>query len=137
MKIFNSIFQTGVFLFFYFSVYQSCQNTPVKEKKESCYFLNDTIDFGIIKRRDTAYAEFNLMNSGNVEVIIKNVKADCGCTRISFNSYDTIMPQRTGLISVVYNNAETSDTGKIYKTIVVQTNLTTSFKIITLTGEIK
>ncbi len=96
-------------------------------------FKNDTIDFGIIRRNDTAFAVFELTNINHDPLIVKNVKADCGCTKIYYPK-DTLYANDSKIIKIVYDNKSTSDSGLIQKTILVQTNSYPSLHILVFKG---
>ncbi len=84
-------------------------------------FKEKTFDFGTIKEeRGVVTHTFLFKNLEQVPVIIKSVKASCGCTTPIWTK-KPVLPQKTGVIKVTYNPMNRP--GKFSKTITVTTNL--------------
>jgi hypothetical protein len=108
-----------------------------KKKLPRIAFINETYDFDSIKEGDTASYSFEFINKGKSNLIIRKVKASCGCTATQIISDN---PQKTsnkdgenssnleyiykkgtgGRINVVFNSAGRK--GEQQKSIVVVTN---------------
>lgn len=71
-------------------------NAPVAE------FDNKVFDFGTIKQGDKAEHVFKLTNNGKTDLIIRNVRASCGCTAVKHDN--VIKPGGTTNVSVVFNS---------------------------------
>ncbi|NDJ00117.1 DUF1573 domain-containing protein [Flavobacterium sp. LaA7.5] len=81
-------------------------------------FKSDTVDYGTVyKDEDSGIREFEFTNTGNEQLIIKDVKSTCGCT-IPSKPKDPIMPGKTGKIEIKYNMKP----GPIRKTITIMSN---------------
>ena len=63
---------------------------------------NKTIDCGQIAFKHPVTADFELRNSGNQPLLIKEVRTDCGCTTVSFPR-DPIAAGKTFLITTTYD----------------------------------
>ena len=63
-----------------FSAFITDDFSKVKEKYPKINVKNDHLDFGVINEGETYLATFEFTNSGNDVLIIRNVRATCGCT---------------------------------------------------------
>ncbi len=63
---------------------------------------SDKYDFGKVKQNTTVSHEFTVMNNGNADLVIKKVKASCGCT-VAKPSKDIIKPGDFAKIKVSFN----------------------------------
>lgn len=82
-------------------------------------FSENAFDFGEINQDDKVEHIFNLINDGERDLIIRNVRSSCGCTAVS-PSKKVIAPGETAPIKVVFDS--TGKKGKQTKTITVITN---------------
>lgn len=81
-------------------------------------FKSDTVDYGTTsKEEDNGLRVFEFTNTGDADLVIKDVKSTCGCT-VPTKPKDPIKPGQTGKIEVKYN----MHPGPIRKTITVQSN---------------
>ncbi len=62
----------------------------------------DKYDFGKVKQNTTVTHEFEILNNGNADLVIKNVKASCGCT-VAKPSKEVIKPGSSAKIKVSFN----------------------------------
>ena len=85
----------------------------------SISFDNNTFDFKEIKQGEKAEHVFTITNQGKSDLIIRNVKASCGCTAVSPVD-DIIKPGATTTMKVIFNS--TGKTGKQNKTITIISN---------------
>ena len=76
-------------------------------------------DFGKLISGEIVVATFVLTNSGNYNLIIEDVKSDCGCVKVSFPK-EPIKPQATGLIEVEFDSSGMF--GKQFKSIELVSN---------------
>lgn len=80
---------------------------------------SNTVDFGKIKQNSSADVEFFFTNQGKSDLIIRHVKAGCGCTAL-MPTENVIKPGARGSIKAKFNSGGYK--GNIYKNIFVYTN---------------
>jgi hypothetical protein len=85
----------------------------------SISFDNNTFDFKEIKQGDKVEHIFTITNAGKSDLIIRNVKASCGCTAVSPVD-DIIKPGAATTMKVIFNS--TGKTGAQNKTITIISN---------------
>lgn len=95
-------------------------------------FVKESISLGKIKKGVPASAQFTFKNTGNLPLILKEVKPTCGCTAADY-SKTPVLPGKYGFVKISYNAATT---GPFHKTIAVLSNSQELTKIIILTGEV-
>lgn len=81
-------------------------------------FKSDVVDYGKIAFGSDGVRTFTFSNTGDQNLIIKNVDSSCGCT-IPTKPEDPIAPGKTGVIKVKY---DTNRVGPIRKIITVYSN---------------
>lgn len=64
-----------------------------------------TFDFGKLKQGETVSHSFIIENTGNKELVIKDVTNECACTSTSF-SKTPIQPGSTGEVEITFNTKE-------------------------------
>lgn len=96
-------------------------------------FKSETIDYGEIDRGSDGVRVFEFTNTGNVPLVISNVRSSCGCT-IPKKPEEPIMPGKTGKIEVKY---DTNRVGPIRKAITVTSNADTPTKVLKIKGTVK
>lgn len=79
----------------------------------------NTVDFGKIKQNSSADVEYFFTNQGKSDLIIRHVKAGCGCTAL-MPTENVIKPGARGSIKAKFNSGGYK--GQIYKNIFVYTN---------------
>lgn len=80
---------------------------------------NPEFNFGTIKNGEKVEHEFVIRNSGKTDLIIRSVKASCGCTAVQPEK-NVIAPGETTKMKVIFNSA--GKTGSQNKTVTVITN---------------
>jgi len=115
-------------LAFLFSVLLFTAGEPV----DAVSWDSTEVDFGEIQQNIPATATYELTNNGDVPLLIKNVKAGCGCT-IPKYSKEAILPRETATIEATYNAKKI---GKFSKTAAVHTNLSEEPTLLRLKGEV-
>lgn len=94
--------------------------TPEKiTNAPSISFDNNTFDFKEIKQGAKVEHVFTITNQGKSDLIIRNVKASCGCTAVSPVD-DVIKPGASTTVKVIFNS--TGKIGKQNKTITIISN---------------
>lgn len=104
-----------------------------KEGLSEMKFINKRFDFGDVSNDTLLIADFNFVNIGNNDLIIKYVNPDCTCTGF-FLSNDTICPGDTAIIQLQLNTEDKHGFVKIYST--VRANTLTRFYKLTLTANV-
>lgn len=82
-------------------------------------FESKDFNFGTIKEGDLANFDYKLTNDGKTDLLIRKVKASCGCTAVT-PSETIIKPGQSTTIKSTFNS--TGKPGKQNKTITVITN---------------
>lgn len=90
--------------------------------------------FGTLVQGEKVAFTFQFTNSGDGPVLVKDVKAGCGCTVASW-SKDPIPPGNRGGIEIVFDSS--GRRGNQYKTATVITNGTQREHMLVITAEIK
>ncbi|MGB0430062.1 MAG: DUF1573 domain-containing protein [Bacteroidia bacterium] len=81
-------------------------------------FAKTSHDFGKIPQGKPVSYEFEFTNAGDAPLVLKKVKASCGCTT-PFYPTEPIQPGQKSKIKAVYNAA---GVGSFHKSITVTTN---------------
>ncbi|MDP4222639.1 MAG: DUF1573 domain-containing protein [Bacteroidota bacterium] len=80
-----------------------------------------TVDLGKIAGSTANNVEFKFTNTGKRDLIIRNIRASCGCTAVQQGTQgQAIKPGESGSIKATFNSG--SYTGKVTKAIYVNTN---------------
>ncbi len=117
------------FILMVFSFQLQAQN-----KKQAEMIFKDTLHvFGTVWYQSEAVYEFTFKNTGNVPLIIKNVKSSCGCTVPEW-SKEPVLPKQKGIIKVKY---DTKKIGEFYKIITVYSNAVNSPVKLYVQGTVK
>lgn len=82
-------------------------------------FVKTSHDFTKIPQGKPVSYEFEFTNNGDAPLVLKNVKASCGCTT-PFYPTEPIQPGEKSKIKAVYNAA---GVGTFHKSITVTTNI--------------
>jgi hypothetical protein len=85
----------------------------------SISFDENTFDFQEIKQGEKVEHVFTITNNGKSDLIIRNVKASCGCTAVSPVD-DVVKPGASTTMKVIFNSA--GKVGKQNKTITIISN---------------
>ena len=99
-------------------------------------FYKDTINFGEIKKGDSAIATFQFESIGDRPVKIINVEPSCTCSVVDYPKRE-FEKNTVGRITVKYLNSEDLRDGPITKLIAVQTNCKPSIHILTIEGIVR
>jgi len=91
------------------------------QKSPDIYFTETTYDFGQIESNKPAKHDFTFFNSGTAPLLLKEVKASCGCT-VPVWTRQPVMAGKSGVISVTFDPKD--EVGKVFnKSITVTTNI--------------
>lgn len=103
-----------------------------QEKTAKIEFKQQVIDYGEISKGSDGVRVFEFTNTGDVPLVISNVRSSCGCT-IPKKPKDPIAPGATGEIEVKY---DTNRVGPIRKTITVESNANTPTVAVKIKGKV-
>jgi len=79
-----------------------------------------TVDIGMMDPGTTRDVEFKFTNAGKRDLIMRNIRATCGCTAVQQGGNTTIKPGESSVIKATFNSG--SYKGKVTKAIYVYTN---------------
>lgn len=102
-----------------------------KKKRPKVSFDSKSFDYGVIMQGDKVEHNFKFTNTGKADLVIKNVKASCGCTQPTY-PFIPIKPGKEGSIGVIFDS--TGKLGRSLPTITVVTNARPSTYTLKLTG---
>ncbi len=95
-------------------------------------FKAETVDYGVISKGSDGVRIFEFTNTGDVPLIISDVKSSCGCT-VPKKPDGPILPGVSSSIEVKY---DTKRVGPIRKTITVYSNADEPIKPLKIKGEV-
>ncbi|MDN3596552.1 DUF1573 domain-containing protein [Zunongwangia endophytica] len=107
-------------------------NSAVAQKAAKMQFKSETIDYGEIKKGSDGVRVFEFTNTGDIDLVIKDVTSSCGCT-IPTKPESPVKPGETGKIEVKYN---TNIPGPIRKTVTVYSNAEEPTKALKIKGRV-
>lgn len=90
------------------------------------------VDFGTIRKGSKGVEILSFVNTGDVPLIISNVRSSCGCTVPTWPK-KPIKPGERGRIKVKY---DTQRLGIIRKSISIMSNAVTGRKLVKVVGEV-
>ena len=93
-------------------------------------FEKTEIDYGSVALGSDGVKSFKFKNTGNQPLVIKNVRATCGCTAPRWST-EAIQPGKTGTVEVKY---DTNRAGVFAKNLFVETNETQPQHTLTIKG---
>ena len=102
-------------------------------KKPIVSIEKDFFDFGELNQNESIETEFIIKNTGNAPLLIRSVKASCGCTVPEWPK-ELIDVGSTAEIKVTFNSG--TKKGKQNKTITLVTNAIPSTKVLLIKGTI-
>ena len=113
----------------------SCNSSPDnKQSQVNIRFLKDTFDFVELSKGTIVKATFKFQNTGTADLIIKKMSLGSGCTKATPEK-NTIAPGENSFINIEYNSGK--DSGRVLKTVVVETNTVPTLKVFYITGTVR
>lgn len=94
--------------------------TPAQEKTSKIKFQETNHDFGKVEKGVLLSYDYKFTNEGEDTLIIKNVRASCGCTGATIGEKKHFATSEEGEIKVTFNTSGRS--GVQSKTVSVQSN---------------
>jgi hypothetical protein len=122
----RKISAVGFFLGMFFL--ESCQNKSNLELR----LIQDRYSFGEVKKGDTLYHDFIVLNESRDTLNILNAKGSCECTTVDWTS-TPLTKGDTGLIKIQYVPEKV---GFSNKTIVIETNAEVPFTVLSIEANV-
>jgi hypothetical protein len=94
-------------------------------------FTETSHDYGTIQKGSDGTYVFTFKNTGNIPLVLSNVRSSCGCTIPTWPK-EPIAPGKTGEIKVIYN---TNISGGFQKSITINSNSGTV--VLTIKGSVQ
>lgn len=103
--------------------------------KSTIRFDKEIHDFGVINISEgDVFHEFEFVNTGNMPIIINQVKASCGCTTPEWTK-EPVIPGQTGSIKVSFNPK--GRPGPFSKSITISSNAERQKIVLKITGKVE
>lgn len=96
-------------------------------------WAEQTHDFAEIAQGKPVSTTFNYTNSGEVPLVIADVKTSCGCTVADYTK-DAVLPGKSGYVRVTYNAA---NTGAFNKAVTITANTESGSQVLFIKGTVK
>ena len=119
----NGVVQENVFLYVSANLVEDFSKLTSTELSNAPVFIlvSTTFDIGKMPAATSKEVEFKFTNEGKSDLVIRNIKATCGCTAIQQGSQGTaVKPGETSSIKATFNSGGYK--GKVTKTIYVYSN---------------
>lgn len=107
-------------------------SSPIEWIKEKITWAVDVMDMGEIPQGTPKEVVFEFTNTSNAPIVVKTVKASCGCTATDY-SKNAIAPGAKGYVKAKYNAKKL---GSFTKSVTVITSDSKSPKRLTIKGKV-
>lgn len=107
-------------------------SSPTEWIKEKITWVADVMDMGEIPQGTPKEVVFEFTNTSNAPIVVKTVKASCGCTATDY-SKNAIAPGAKGFVKAKYNAKKL---GSFTKSVTVITSESNSPKRLTIKGKV-
>jgi hypothetical protein len=129
------VFISALFILAMSFASQSQNLTPMPGRGAIIEFKDNSHDFGTIDESTRATYEFEFTNTGDSVLILREVRASCGCTAPTWPR-QPIKPGEKGKITVVYNSTGYGGQN-FHKSVTVTTNMKQdNVKILYIKGKV-
>lgn len=124
-----------VFICFCLLLAYSCKEKgqTAQGAETSIEWTRKTWNFGEVKEGEEVCHTFYFKNTGSNNLLIKNVKTNCGCTTVNYDKAP-ISPGKEGKIEIAFNSRGRN--GKQYKEISIFANIPEKQTTISITADI-
>jgi hypothetical protein len=119
----NGVTQENVYYYVSANLVEDFSSLSAEELANAPVFkvAQTTVDLGKIKGSTQNNVEFSFKNEGKRDLILRNIRASCGCTAVQQGNQGVgIKPGESSSIKAVFNSGNYN--GKVTKTIYVYTN---------------
>ncbi len=114
---------------------QKSKQEEAMKNATTVQLIDSVYNFGTITEDEKVEFSYRFKNTGTNPLVIFDAHASCGCT-IPEKPEKPILPGETGFLKVVFNSAGKKNQ-HIDKDINVSSNVSPSFPVLKLTGEVK
>lgn len=111
---------------------QTTSTTTTQTGFPKIAFNETTHDFGELKKGDKAEVEFEIRNEGNVDLVIIDAKASCGCT-VPEKPSEPIKPGSSAKMKVVFS---ATSAGLQSKNVTLTTNTEVGSEVLTVKANV-
>lgn len=126
------------FLILFAACTSNTEKIPVSDEKQNgnpeINFEKQLHNFGELAAGEKVSYTFTFKNTGDANLIVKDVTASCGCTVPQWDKHP-VAPEQTGKIEVIFDSSGRK--GDQYKTIKVMSNASNKETLLVITAEIK
>ena len=118
----NGVTQEGVYYYISANLVEDFSNLTKAEIDNAPVFkiASTTVDIGKMKAAEQRDVEFKFQNTGQRDLVIRHVRATCGCTAVQQSGQGIVKPGEWSSIKATFNSGGFS--GKQTKVIYVYTN---------------
>jgi len=102
-------------------------------KKTTLKYPATEHDFGQVREGEKVVHIFEVLNTGDADLLLESVQPSCGCTTPRYDK-KPIRPGKNGSIEVVFNTQ--GRTGKQHKSVMVVTNTEPPNTVLSFTCEV-
>jgi hypothetical protein len=114
---------------------QKAKEEEAMKNATTVQMIDSVYNFGSITEDEKVEFSYRFKNTGTNPLVVFDAHASCGCT-IPEKPEKPILPGETGFIKVVFNSSGKKNQ-HIEKDINVSSNVSPSFPVLKLTGEVK
>jgi len=132
----NGVAQQNIYLYVSANIVEDFSKLSATELENAPVFklISNIGDFGKVAQGQLADVEFEFTNDGKSDLIIRHVRAGCGCTAVAPDE-TVIKPGSKSSIKAKFNSSGYK--GSVYKTIYVYTNDPKNSEVVlTVKGEV-
>lgn len=100
---------------------KTAANPDAQNPEPTFKFEETDVDFGVINEGENIKHTYKFTNVGNEDLVIRTVRASCGCTVPTWNK-EPIRPGKSGEIEVIFNSKNKPGNQVKNVTVVANTN---------------
>jgi hypothetical protein len=135
----NGVIPENGYLYVSANLVEDFSNLTKEELANAPVFKVDatTVDIGTMEQATTKDVEFKFTNAGGRDLLMRNIRATCGCTAVQQGGSTTIKPGESSVIKATFSSGSYPP-GKVTKAIYVYTNDPSNSEVLLmLNAEIK
>lgn len=132
MKTLKIAIMASIFGLLSFTVLPARPNYETSIETSTVVWKSESIEVGEIPQNKPKEVRFEFKNNGKVPVVIKEVKASCGCTATDYTK-TPVKPGETATVVATYNAAAK---GAFSKTVTVTTSAEEAPKVLSFKGTV-
>ena len=132
MKTMKIAIMASLFGLFSFTVLPTTKSYEIRTNTSTIVWKSETIEVGEIPQNKPKDVNFEFKNNGKTTVVIKEVKASCGCTATNYTK-TPVKPGETATVTATFNAAAK---GAFSKTVTVTTSADEAPKVLSFKGTV-